>query len=133
MRKLFLALITLVVVAFMGGCAARTSGGVHFFLQRGVILQITHTCTDRAQVHQAGPGLIREVLGATPVSVGLQPAMWGDRRIHVTVQSIDDAGRVVGSYTQVFAVDSRSTTAETWTISDNRSGGGGGRYSRCSR
>ena len=120
------------IAAAASGCAVRTSQGVHFFLQRGVVLQLVHTCTDKARVYQAGPGFLQEIIGATPVDLALEPTVFGDRRISVTVQSIDTAGKVVGTYVEELYIDSNTTTAHTWIIGDT-GWSGGGRQSRCNK
>ncbi len=128
MRKLFLALLLAVVAS---GCAMRTSGGMVFFPQRGIVLQMVHLCTDRAMVYQAGVGTVGEVIGATPKDFPLVPLplMGGSRQISVTVQSFDTAGLVVGSYTQEFYTG-QNTSVMTWVIG-GAGWGGGGRRTPC--
>lgn len=122
------------VAVVVSGCAQRymTPEGprTHFFLQRGVMLQVTHTCTDRGVLYQAG-GVVVTVLGATPRNIPLDPVLF-DRNINVTFQSLDQNGNVVGTFSQRFPINQRSTTTEIWTISDGNRSGGSGKYSRCS-
>ena len=125
--RVFLA----VLMAFaMSGCAVRTSSGRVFFFQRGIVLQLIHTCTDRAMVYQAGPGFVQEVVGATPVDIPLQPPVLGGRQIQVTVQSVDSAGKVTGTFVESFSIDQYSTTTQVWVIGES-GWSGGGRQSRC--
>ena len=130
MRQLFI--LALAVMA--SGCAT-VGGRTVVFLQRGIILTVIHTCTDKAMVYQSGRGMVAEVVGATPADLLLGPAILGDREIGVTVQSFAN-GRVVGTSSMGFNIDRNSTTSQTWTISDDRTSGGWGqgmRRSRCPR
>mgnify|MGYP003393370309 CR=1 FL=1 len=129
MKATILAVLVAIVAS---GCAVRTSSGTHYFLQRGIVLQLIHTCTDLARVYQGGRGLVSEVAGATPVDIPLDPTIPGEQMISVTVQSINTLGRVSGTYLQTLYIDSRSTTTQSWIISDGY-GGGGGRQSQCPR
>jgi hypothetical protein len=127
MKRLILVAILAIVA---GGCAVRTSSGTVFFLQRGIVLQLVHTCTDRARVYQAGPGLVAEVVGATPVDIALHPPVLGGREIQVTVQSIDATGKIVGTYVETLYIDYQHTTTQVWVIG-NTGWSGGGRQARC--
>lgn len=118
----------LVLSSLIGGCAT-VNGRTVLFLQRGVILSLVHACTDSAIVYQAGVGEIGRVSGATPLQIPMQPAVMGDREIQVTVQSIDPSGKIVGTYNEEFHIDSQSTRARSWTISNGYSGGD--RQTRC--
>jgi hypothetical protein len=136
--KIFvLALVALATSA----CTAsiRTPYGIqqYVFWQRGIILQVTHTCTDKGRLYQAGEGLIAEIVGAEPRDIPLMPAMLGDQQIQVTLQSIDESNKAVQIFVETFHIDYYSTTAQTWIITNSRSGywggGGGGRRSWCSQ
>lgn len=126
MKRVFLVIFAVLA----SGCVVRTSSGRIFFLQRGIVLQLVHTCTDQARVYQAGPGLVAEVVGATPVDIALEPPVLGGREIQVTVQSIDAAGKVTGTYVEPFYIDNYSTTTQTWVIGST-GWSGGGRQARC--
>lgn len=121
--------LVLCLAMLASGCVVRTSSGRIFFFQRGVMLQVVHTCTDLAVVYQAGRGQVAEVVGATPADVALHPVVPGERYVNATVQSVKD-GKVVGTYTHQFYIDFDSTTSVVWTIS-NTGGYGGGRHDRC--
>lgn len=129
-KVLLLALMALV----SSGCAKRVTMGTSFFLQRGVVVQLTHTCTDKAMVYQAGRGLLGEIIGAAPKDIGLEPTIWGEQYVSATVQSINAVGKVLATFTERFSIDRRSTTTQTWEIV-NRGvvGGGAGRRSYCPR
>ena len=129
-------LVVAMVAVAVAGCVARIGDPMGsrtiVFLQRGLIVQVTHTCTDLARVYQAGVGLVAEVRGAAPQEIPMGPALAGDRGIHVTIQSINPEGKVVGVYGEGFWIDHASTTAQAWAIT--MSGwSGGGRQSRCQR
>lgn len=131
-----MAILILLAAFFAFGCAMKyntpTGTQVHFFLQRGVMLQVVHTCTDKGVLYQAG-GVAITILGATPRDVPLDPILFS-RAINVTFQSLDPSDKVIATFTQQFYIDPNSTTSETWVISKDSSGGGGGwggRYSRC--
>lgn len=131
-------LASLAIVAILAtGCVARIGDPMGprtvLFLQRGVILQVTHTCTDIARVYQAGVGLVAQIHGATPQEIPMGPALVGDRAISVTVQSVGVDGKVVGMYSDTFSIDVHSTTARSWIISSRVDRGGWGRTSRCLR
>jgi hypothetical protein len=131
--KKFLKLWAIGFLAFtVANCAVSTSRGRVLFLQRGVILQITHTCTDTAVVYQAGRGQIDVIDGATPSDVVLAPIVPGERTVSVTVQSVGAAGRVTGTYVDTFYIDQYSTTTQTWVIGGS-GWTGGGRTSQCPR
>jgi hypothetical protein len=131
MKKWFvLALLALTT----SGCAVRTSSGttVRFFA-RGLPLQITHTCTERAEVRQAGKGLIGEIVGPVPQDFYLDPVSF-DSAVSVTVQSLDDKGRVVGTYHQSFDLQNRYRLVQAWFITrENVQGGGEARVIQCHR
>lgn len=102
-----------------------------FFLQRGIILQVTHTCTEVAQVYQAGSGLVATVRGGTPREIPLEPSIWGDQYITVTIQSIYPSGHQK-TYIESFPIDYESTTSRAWLLSDQGySGGWHVRHTRC--
>ena len=125
-------LIMLIALA-TSGCAVTTSHGRILMLQRGVILTLVHTCTDRAIVNQAGRGRVGEIVGATPDEFALQPVVPGERMIHVIVQSVDTDGKVAGVYSESFEIDRQSTTAQVWIIGNNNSSYGRGRRANCVR
>ncbi|PIP55455.1 MAG: hypothetical protein CO183_01655 [Candidatus Zambryskibacteria bacterium CG_4_9_14_3_um_filter_42_9] len=131
MKKLFLIIV---VAGLLSGCLTRveSSGRTIIFLQRGVVVSITHTCTEHFAVYQAGPGLIMKAQGSNPVQVPLVPALWGDQQIHVIVQSLNENGQIMGTYGQTFQVNQNSTIARSWIISNQRGwSGGGGIVSSC--
>lgn len=131
--KRFLLVVLVALVA--GGCATGPGynpglGGWAFRASRGVFLQITHTCTDYGRLYQSGYGLVKEVVGATPQGVQLDPVGY-DHQVEVTFQSLNKDGQVVGTYPATLWVSQYTGTAQ-WIIS-NRSMGGGGTQSRCLR
>ena len=135
MRCRLLALLVGALV--VQGCAARlmTPQGPEtvVFLQRGIILQVTHTCTDFARLYQAGKGLVGNVKGVEPHEIPLEPSIWGDREITLTLQSINSSGRVVGIYVETFRISNHSTTARAWLLSSSGRwfSGGGSHHTRC--
>ncbi len=129
-------IIALMIVALaLSGCVVPISQGRRpLFLQRGIVLQITHTCTDTAVVYQAGRGQIDVIDGATPIDVALGPIVPGERTISVVVQSVNAAGKVSGTYAETFYIDNYSTTTKTWIIGGSGGwAGGDGRTTQCSR
>lgn len=130
MNKLFSVLI-IGLSLLTTGCLTRIeSDRSIIFLQRGVVVSITHTCTERFRVYQAGPGMLMDVEGSNPVQVPLVPALWGDQQIHVVVQSMNENGKIVGTYGQAFWLNQNTTVARSWIISNN-AWGGGDRFSQC--
>lgn len=132
MKRLFV--VWAFIAGMMSACATiHTPTGVqrHLFFQRGIILMITHTCSDHGRLYQAGRGLVADVRGAEPANVPMVPVVFGDREIQMTFQSLDEAGRVRTVFVERFLIDDWSTTSQTWTISDSNWTGGGGRQSRC--
>ena len=132
MKKFLLVALVALVAA---GCAMGPGynpglGGWAFRTSRGVFLQITHTCTDYGRLYQSGYGLVKEVVGATPQGVQLDPVGY-DYQVEVTFQSLNKEGQVVGTYAATFWVSQYTGTAQ-WIIS-NRSTGGGGIQSHCLR
>lgn len=125
-RLLGLGLIALLTT----GCAVPVSGGIHFFPQRGIVLALVHTCTDRAIVYNGGLP-VAEVIGAAPMRIGLDPAVFGDRYIEVVVQSMSPQGKVLATYSGSFGIDYESTTTRTWIIGDDSGWYGHAMYSRC--
>ncbi len=107
-------------------------GGAIVLAQRGMTLQVTHTCTDLGRLYQTGVGLVADIRGAEPREFFLEPAVWGDREIQVTFQSLDQNDKVVGVYAEKFNTD-RTSTTKTWIISNRRFGGSGGTHSSCPR
>lgn len=127
----FMRLIGAGLIALLTtGCAVPTSGGIHFFPQRGIVLALVHTCTDRAIVYNGGLP-VAEVIGAAPRRIGLDPAVFGDQRIEVMVQSISVDGKVFRTFTETFQIDYESTTTRTWVIGDQSGWYGTARHSRC--
>jgi hypothetical protein len=125
----------LAILALMpSGCAYTTSRGtVVRFLPRGLPLQITHTCTNLADVHQAGKGLIGHIVGPVPQDFYLDPVSM-DSAVSVTVQSLDDKGRVVGTYHQSFDLHNRYRLVQAWFITrEHVQGGGDARTVQCQR
>ncbi|PIP55454.1 MAG: hypothetical protein CO183_01660 [Candidatus Zambryskibacteria bacterium CG_4_9_14_3_um_filter_42_9] len=98
-------------------------------LQRGIRVQVTHTCTEYARIYQAGVDnleLILEIMGVTPMTIAFEPAFESDRWITLTLQSMQD-GKVVGTYITTFSLEyGDSTIVRSWYIGNNFSGGGGG-------
>ncbi|MDO8569339.1 MAG: hypothetical protein Q7R89_00930 [bacterium] len=134
MKKLFALLVLAMLV--VSGCAtigAPMGRERVWFLQRGVLLQVTHTCTDHGRLYQAGVGLVANIHGAEPQEIPLGPAIWGDREIRATLQSLNAAGKVVKVYVESFSIDQYSTMAQTWLISDGGGGGNPSRHARCGR
>lgn len=133
MKKLFI--LALVAVA-VSGCAVKyqtpRGSSTHVFWQRGIMLMVTHTCTDHGKVYQAGRGLVADIIGAEPVNIPLDPAPIGSREIQVTLQSLDQNGNAKFVFVERFQIDYYSTTSQTWTISDS-GWSGGGRQARCPR
>jgi hypothetical protein len=128
----WLVLFTLVVLGmWCGGCAS-VNGRRAFFLQRGMVLTVVHTCTDLAKVYPTGSREGIDVVGATPFDIGLEPASFGGDQINVTIQSVDTEGKVTGTYTQAFRMNQRTTRTEMWVIGNSTSGGGT-HHSRCGR
>ncbi len=130
MKKFFVCVLIALAV---GGCAnyqGPQGPRTVVFLQRGVILQVTHTCTGLAEVHQAGRGLVAVIRGARPQNVPMSPVIWGDREIQVTLISLNESGNVAGTHVERFYIDNASTTSQTWLLS-NTWGGSPSRQSRC--
>ena len=131
MKRFFLVLLLVALAA--AGCAVGPGynpglGGWAFRTSLGVFLQITHTCTDYGRLYQSGYGLVKEVVGATPQGVQLDPVGY-DREIRLTFQSLNRKGEIIATYNASFRTDQYSNQAQTWTIS---SGSVGGRkQSRC--
>ena len=130
MKKFLLVALVALVAA---GCAMGPGynpglGGWAFRTSRGVFLQITHTCTDYGRLYQSGYGLVKEVVGATPQGVQLDPVGY-DREVRVTFQSLNQKGEVVSTYGASFRTDGYSDQAQTWTISSRSTSVGG--QSRC--
>ena len=136
MRKVAWAVSVLFLLGILTGCTQKyigPSGQIEraFFLQRGIMLQVVHTCTGRARLYQAG-GVVIDLIGATPRNIPLGPAIFGDDEISVTLQSLDANGNVVRTHAASFYIDQRSTTAVAWIISDSASGWSGrGRVMSC--
>ena len=119
-------LVALVALA-VGGCAMGPGynpglGGWAFRASRGVFLQITHTCTDAGRLYQSGYGLVKEVTGATPQGVQLDPVGY-DKDVRLTFQSLNRGGEIVATYNASFRADYYSNQAQTWTISSRSVGG----------
>jgi hypothetical protein len=130
-RVLLLAL----VASAMSGCVIPLGSGRQIgFMMRWVNLTVVHECTDRVKLYQ-GQKMVGDLAGATPGEVGLYPANSFDDEVLVTAQSFDQAGRVVGTNTSSFRLDS-PTSSWTWIISDRWGSGGFGRNivrSQCPR
>lgn len=134
MKKFWSAVMVVLVAVVASGCAGPGYnpglGGWAFRSSRGVFLQITHTCTDYGRLYQSGYGLVKEVVGATPQGVQLDPVGY-DRLVAVTFQSLNKEGKVIGTYPASFWIN-QDAGADQWIISD-RTTGGGGRHSQCLR
>lgn len=133
MKRLLVAtLVALVSTACATVLMPNGQSGRVIFLQRGIVLQVVHTCTDKARLHQAG-GIVMDILGAEPRDIPMVPAVFGDDRISVTLQSLDATGKVVRTHSATFQIG-RSTATQQWIIGDDSGDwGGGGRHSRCRR
>lgn len=105
----------------LSGCASATytnPGGERtttLFLQRGVVLTVSHHCTPHAVIYQAGKGLVAEVNGPEPVTIPLIPTIVGEREIDLLIQSTME-GVVVSEDERSFRVDRNTTTSETWRL-----------------
>lgn len=104
--------------------------GALVLAQRGIDLQVTHTCTDRGKLYQAGVGLIADIRGAEPREFFLEPAAGSKLEIHVTFQSLDQNDKIVGVYVEKF--NTKRTPVQTWVIGGRQSGSGG-KHSSCPR
>lgn len=128
MRNLTRAIFALSLLSTLTGCAqVMMPGGQRqrvLFLQRGVIVQVVHTCTDHGRLYQAG-GVVVDILGAEPRDIPMTPAIFGDDQISVTFQSLDASGKVVRTHSASFYVDQQSTTTQSMVISDQYSGWSG--------
>ena len=122
MKKFFLLLLVALAVS---GCAVRMTNGTRvIFWQRGIVLTIDHQCTDRALVYY-GATVVADMSGGVPTELALEPRVFGDDSINLTVKSVNGAGAVVGSVSYSFYIDRQSTKSWTWIISDkSRSSGG---------
>lgn len=119
------------IALLTAGCAVPVSGGrIHFFPQRGIVLALVHTCTDRAIVYNGGLP-VAEVIGATPTRIGLDPAVYGDSRIEVVVQSMSADGKVFATHTASFDIDYQSTTTRTWIIGNSNTWSGSAYHTSC--
>lgn len=125
------SMLIVLLAILASSCAVTMKNGTRLYLfQRVLPLQVTHTCTDKAMLYQAGRGFVREIVGAAPVEVPLEPAVSGDDRISITIQSIDNSGKVLATYVEAFYLNYGSGGSQTWLITRD-SGWGSGKVSRC--
>lgn len=135
MNKFFRALVVLVAVATSGCATVNTPQGSRTFVyvQRGIMLQVTHTFTDTARIYQAGSASEFSISGAMPRNVPLGPATWGDQTIYVTLQSLNELGEVVMSCSASFQIDGNSTVARTLFVGKSTVSTGGYGSVQCLR
>jgi len=89
------------------------------FVQRGIMLNLTHLCTDKVRVHLAGKYFVGEVVGGEPHNIPLEPSNIGDPMIHVVFQSVDSQGKIRFTNEASFRIDSYRTTARPVIIDED--------------
>lgn len=143
MNKLFVIFLMVIVTFVAMGCVAPTSvtgaqvssappvfsGRTRFpWFHRSLFLTIEHTCTEQGKVYwydQMNQKTVTNINGVLPTDVYPHPFS-ADREVRVFVQSLDNNGRVVATFSEQFPVTDYSDRAQTWLISDNY----GGRWDR---
>lgn len=138
MKKLFLLTILVVFAVLVPtSYVSSESSREIIYLQRGIIVQITHTCTGRALLYQVGVNFSppAEIKGVTPMNFELEPTLEADRWITLTLQSLNENDRVVGVYTLTFSLQQWNTTiVRSWSVGNSYGRGGGGngqQFTRC--
>jgi hypothetical protein len=131
MKGRFSFVVLAVILSVISTGCASVNGKPHFFIQRGIVLTVVHLCTDEAMVYQTGKHPV-DVKGPVPVDIAMEPSVWGDRNIQVTLQSLDPTTHTLHTYAASFPIDYQRTTAWQWIVGPAQVGGSRIRYSHCS-